>query len=220
MPELQLASTVNAMMIGTGGHASVVFDAMQAAGNDAQLMAWLEHADYTGKRIFHNRPIWREDGNLAEKISANGITHLICGLGTVKSNPQRHANTLKLIKKYNLKLLSVIHPTAIISESATIEAGCYVGAGAIIQPHARIEELSIINTGSIVEHHTTIGANTHIAPGAVVCGGATLGQHCLIGANATVIQGVSIADATTLGAGVVAIKSVHQAGTTVVKQTS
>lgn len=213
-------AVIKVIITGTGGHASVILDALQLAGKGSQLVAWVEQPDYRGPETLHNCPIWREDDNLAKKISANGITHLICGLGTVKSNPQRHANSLKLAEKYNLKLLSVIHPTAIISASATIEAGCYVGAGAIIQPHAKVGELCIINTGSIVEHHTTVGANTHIAPGAVVCGGVTLGQHCLIGANATIIQGVSITDATTLGAGVVAIKSVHQAGTTVIKQTS
>lgn len=220
MSESPSTPAIHAIVIGTGGHASVVFEAMQLAGNAHQIIAWVEQPNYTGTDTLHNRPIWREDDHLADNLRSHNITHVVCGLGTVNSNPQRWLSTQLLAKHHNLTLLTVIHPTAIVAPSATIKAGCYVGAGAIIQPHAAIGELCIVNTGSIVEHHTSVGNNTHIAPAAVVCGGVTLGQHCLIGANATIIQGLTIADATTIGAGVTVIKPVAEAGTTVINQTS
>lgn len=75
----------------------------------------------------------------------------------------------------------LIHPTAVISPSATIGSGTVIMAGAIIQARARIGKHCIINTGATVDHDCIIGDYAHIAPGAHLCGHVEVGEGALVG---------------------------------------
>lgn len=209
---------IRVVLVGTGGHASVVWDAIQAsnaAGNtNIHLVAWVEHANYNGPNTIDDIPVWRENDNLQQQCIEFEITHIAYGLGCVNAKPVRLTHVKGLSEKLNLTPLTVVHPTAIVASSAKLGAGAVVAAGAIVQPYATIGDFCILNTGSIVEHHSNIGDNTHIAPGAVVCGNVTVSAHSLVGANATLRQGVAVARETTIGAGAVVIANIDEPGQT------
>lgn len=65
-----------------------------------------------------------------------------------------------------------VHPSAVVSPSAQLEAGtvvlpfAYVGAGAVLGAGC------IVNAGAIVDHNAVLGAGCHAAPGAVIKAGA------------------------------------------------
>ena len=86
----------------------------------------------------------------------------------------------------------LIHPRAIVSDSAVIGDGSVVMAGALIGVGATVGRHCIINSGAILEHHATAHDFSHLAPGAVVCGGSVIGQGAFIGANGTVVQYVRV----------------------------
>ena len=86
----------------------------------------------------------------------------------------------------------LIHPSALISDSATIGEGSIVMAGAIIQPHANIGRHVIVNSGAAIDHHCILGDYSHIAPGAHLCGGVHIGEGTLVGV------GVGITPNTTV----------------------
>ncbi|MBR3840008.1 MAG: acetyltransferase [Erysipelotrichales bacterium] len=124
----------------------------------------------------------------------------------------------RLLKKVNecgLEMFSVIDDSAIVSLSAVIKEGTFVGKRAIVNANTTIGQGSIINSGSIIEHDVVIDTNVHVAPGAVVCGGVNIGDSTLIGANATVIQQITIGTNAVIGAGATIIRDVKD-GTTVV----
>ena len=104
--------------------------------------------------------------------------------------------------------INILHPSAIISNTAIIGKQTFVSAGVIINPQVLISKGSIINTGAIIEHECRIGAFTHIAPGAVLSGNVTVGEGCMIGANSVVKQGIKIGNNVTIGAGAVIINDV------------
>lgn len=91
-------------------------------------------------------------------------------------------------------MLPLIHPSAVVSESATIGNGTVVMAGAVIQASAKIGENCIINTGASVDHDCVLEDFVHIAPGAHLCGGVHVGEGTLVGV------GVGIAPQTTISA--------------------
>ena len=119
-------------------------------------------------------------------------------------------------KVYNKLLLnkiclerSILHPSAIISNTSLIEKQTFVSAGVIINPQVKIGVGCIINTGAIIEHDCSIDKFSHIAPGAVLLGNVSIGSGCMIGANAVIKQGVSIGDDVTIGAGAVVLKDIN-----------
>jgi sugar O-acyltransferase (sialic acid O-acetyltransferase NeuD family) len=82
--------------------------------------------------------------------------------------------------------VNAIHPSAVISRSATLGWGVVVCAGVIINAYCEIGDNVILNTGCSIDHHCAVHAHAHIAPNAVLCGGVHVGEGTLVGANATV----------------------------------
>lgn len=101
-----------------------------------------------------------------------------------------------------------IHPTAIVSPTATIGDGTVVMHGAIVQTFAQIGRHCIINTGASVDHECKIGDYVHISPHATLCGLVEVGEGSWIGAGATIIQCVKIGKHCVIGAGSVVLHDV------------
>lgn len=93
-----------------------------------------------------------------------------------------------------------IHPSATVSQFATIGDGVVICAGANIGPGAFIDDGVIVNTGANVDHDSHVGAFTHIAPRASLCGGVKIGQFCMIGSGAILLPGAIVGSGATVGA--------------------
>lgn len=111
------------------------------------------------------------------------------------------------------KLVTLIHPDAVVAEDAVIGAGTVVMAGAVINPGARIGKGCIINTCSSVDHDCKVGDYVHISVGSHLCGTVTVGAGAWIGAGATIINNVDICPDCMIGAGAVVISDILQNGT-------
>lgn len=188
------------ILIGGGGHALVVADSARAAFNivgflDDDLDAPLGRAPspvlYVGKIA--------ELARVADRPWILAVGHI----------PFRGQLIDRLAQmEIALAARTVVHPTAIVSPSARIGRGVFIGPGAIVNARALIMDHAIINTGAIVEHECTVGFNTHIAPGAVLAGRVRVGAHTLIGVGSRILPNLSIGDRAIVGAGSVVTKSV------------
>ncbi|MHB1156951.1 MAG: acetyltransferase [Phycisphaerales bacterium] len=173
------------IVYGAGGHGLVVAEAAAAQGwvvpgyRDDRLRPGTRIAAWTVMDHFD------DDAHWIVAIGDNAIRRRL----------------LDELQAAGRKLATVIHPTAVVSPSAILDEGVYVGPQAVVQSMTRIGAGTIINTGSIVEHDNVIGDAAHIAPGSVLCGRVTVGHRTLIGAGATVMPGVSIGDDAVVGAG-------------------
>ena len=110
---------------------------------------------------------------------------------------------------------TLIHPTAVISNSATVAPGTVVMPGVIVNAAAVIAEDCILNSGAIIEHDCRIGSHVHIAPRAVLGGGVSVGSFAHIGIGATILPMADIGDQSTVGAGAVVLHGAP-AGSTVI----
>lgn len=99
--------------------------------------------------------------------------------------------------------VTVIHPSAVVSRRCEIAGGAFVAAGAIVAPGARLGVGAIINHGAVVDHDCVVGDFCHVAPGATLSGGVRLDHYVLVGAGAKVLPGVLVAVGVTVGAGAV-----------------
>jgi len=87
---------------------------------------------------------------------------------------------------------SVVHPSAYVSDTATIGRGVYLAANSVVSAGATIADHVIVNYSVTVGHDSVVGSHSFLNPGARLSGHVTVGQRVLIGSNAFVFQGVSI----------------------------
>lgn len=201
-----------AVIVGTGGHAQVIWAAWQAVqgtsgGSPIDVVGWLEYPDYQGTDRLLGLPVFTETDESFVALSQLGVRSFYFGLGMIKAMPTRW-DIFQRIQAYGLTPETLIHPTAIVDHTAIIEPGCVIGVRAVIQPFARLGAATIVNTGSIVEHHACIGHNVHLAPGSITCGNTQVGAHSLVGAGAVVLQQVLIGQQVTIGAGSVVTQTI------------
>lgn len=107
------------------------------------------------------------------------------------------------------EVVTLIHPTAIVSERATIGRGCYVGPGAIVNAGAIVGNAVLINSGVILEHDARVGDAVHLAPGTATGGRVTIEQQAFVGIGSVVLPDVTIGEGVFVGAGSTVVRSVE-----------
>ena len=186
------------VIIGASGHGKVVADIARKNG-------------YSEIVFFDNDESIHECGGypvIGKSSEAGTIdADVIVGIG--------NANVRKRIQESipHEKLVTLIHPNAVVAEDVAIGAGTVVMAGAVINPGVKIGRGCIINTCSSVDHDCKVDDYVHISVGSHLCGTVSVGNGTWIGAGAIVINNVSICPDCMIGAGAVVIKDINKEGT-------
>lgn len=110
------------------------------------------------------------------------------------------------------RLVTLIHPSALIGDRVHIGIGSVVMAGAVLNPDAVVGEGCIVNTCASIDHDCVVGEYVHIAVGAHLCGTVHVGKGTWIGAGATVKNNISICGGCMIGAGAVVVKNIEEPG--------
>lgn len=195
------------IVIGGGGHASVVIDAL-ALGN-ARLLGLVDPALAGREGLVHGIALLGGDEALEEQDPAKVI--LANGIGSTRNTRLRTKIFLRL-KEAGFVFTPVVHPAAIIAPSAILAEGAQVMAGAVVQPGAVIGADALVNTRASVDHDCRIGAHCHIAPGVTLSGGVTLGEGVHVGSGAVIIQGITIGEGALVAAGAIVTRDVPAHG--------
>ncbi len=121
----------------------------------------------------------------------------------------------------DLQFASIVSPSAVIGEGATIGCGSFIGAFAYIGPDAALGEGTIVNTHCVVGHDARIGDFSQIGPGVRLCGHVELGTDVFVGTGALFNNGsptepLRIADRVMIGMGCHVTHSISEAGIKVV----
>ena len=195
------------IIIGAGGHARVVVDAAREAG---YLLLGIIDTDYRGQKeyILGCQVIGDFDA-LSNFDPAETVVAIAIG------NNQKRADYSHRVKGLGFLAPKIIHPTAIISNQASISDGTFVNTGAIINAGAEISGNTIINSGVIIEHEVVIGKNCHICPGVKIGGRTKVGDNTVVGIGSSIIDYISVGYDVSIGAGSVIIHDV-KSGSTVV----
>lgn len=179
-------------ILGSGGHAKVAVAAARSAGFtihsvlDDDEQRW--GTSILGAEIA---------GPIAGADDEPDIP-TVCAIGT---NEARKA----IVERLRCAWGTIIHPSAIVHDSATIGHGTVVYAGAIIQPDVVIGAHSIVNTAATIDHDCRIGDYGQIGPGANLSGGVELGEGVFLGTGSATRQYVRVGAWTTVGVGGVVV---------------
>lgn len=105
-------------------------------------------------------------------------------------------------------LVSLIHPSAVISSLACVGRGVCVMPRAVINAKASVGQGAIINTGAIIEHECVVGEYAHICPSVALAGAVSVGEFAWVGIGSCAIQGIKIGANALIGAGSVIVRDI------------
>ena len=175
-------------LYGASGHGKVILDILRALGIEME-------------GFFDDNPKVESLAGIPVEHHYKGESPLVFSIG---SNRVRKL----LDEKWQVEYGTLVHPSAIVSPTATIGEGTVVMQGAILQTETKIGRHCIINTGATIDHECRIGNYVHISPNATICGDSEVGEGTWIGAGSTVIQCVKIGKWSVVGAGSVVIHDI------------
>lgn len=187
------------VVIGGGGHARVLLDALSSMG--VRVAGVVAPSIAPGLRA----PLLGDDSWLLEQDA--GKVLLVNALGST-SNTAARAAVFDRFRSAGFRFATVVHRAAIVAADATLGEGAQVMAGAIVQPGVVLAENVLVNTGAQLDHDCVVGAHSHIAPGVVCSGAVRIGDRVHVGVGAIVIQGVSIGAEALIGAGSLVLRDV------------
>lgn len=181
-------------LYGASGHAKVIIDSLKASGKQIS-------------GLFDDNPEVKE---LLEYYVFGSFDKIRLGDEELIISVGLNHIRKKIVEKLpeNTRYGNAIHPSAIISEFASIGEGTVVMQGAVIQSSVSIGKHCIINTTASVDHDCIIDDYVHISPNATLCGAVSVGEGSQVGAGAVVIPGLKIGMWSLVAAGAVVMNDV------------
>lgn len=191
----------NLIIIGASGHGKVIADI--AVQNGYVDIVFLD--DDPGIKECAGFPVVGKTS-----MVTNLVGDAIVAIGNAKI---RERIQERIQNQERVKLVTLIHPNAVISRRVEIGDGSVVMAGAVINSDAVIGKGCIINTGASVDHDCKVEDFAHISVGAHVAGTCYIGKRTWIGAGAVVSNNVNICGDCLIGAGAVVVRNMEESGT-------
>ena len=192
------------LLVGASGHARVIIDAIERAG-DHQIVG-LVAEDHAGQRTFFGYPLLGGLAVLATVFAGHNAEALIAAVGDndKRAVVVRRASDILPATPF----ATCIHPSAQIGRCVEIGEGTVVMAGAVINSGTQVGRHCIVNTSARVDHDSVLGDFVSVAPGATLGGNVHVGEYSAISLGANVIHGITIGHDTVIGAGAVVVRDV------------
>lgn len=188
------------------------------AGGFGREVAWLV------RRINNEKPTWNIKGFIDDNESLwgkvedgyeilGGCDYLkslgkniwtVCAVGSAKTRK-------KIVEKLgnDVRFATVIDPSVIVSDSATIGEGTIICAGTIITVDEKIGNHVIINLDCTIGHDDVIDDFVTLYPSVNVSGACHLGECVEMGTGSQIIQGLSVGDGTIVGASACVVRNLE-----------
>jgi sugar O-acyltransferase (sialic acid O-acetyltransferase NeuD family) len=193
-------------LLGASGHGKVVAEAAINSGWHS-----ITFFDDAWPALQQNGR-WSVAGNTAALLEQLAkFDGVIVSIGNCRIRWQKHQE----LASAGAPLTTITHPSATVSQYASVGNGSAVLAGACINIDAVIGQAGIINTGATVDHDCQLADAVHICPGAHLSGNVYVGHQSWIGVGATIKQRINIGADVMVGAGAVIVASVPDAVTVI-----
>lgn len=191
------------LIIGASGHGKVVADIA------IKMNKWNNIAFLDDNNSIETCMGLEVIGNLADAITYKDKAEFFVAIGNnaIRESVQNN------LEENDLKIVTLIHPGAIIGQEVEIGIGTVVMAGVVINASTKIGKGCIINTSGSIDHDNVISDYVHISPGVNLAGTITVGKRSWIGIGSAIRNNIHICNDCIIGAGAVVIKDITESGT-------
>jgi acetyltransferase EpsM len=188
---------------GASGHALVIADILRLTkkykifGFLDDVNSHLYESNFCGSTILGGR-------EQLSDLRKQCIDHIVIAIGDCHLRQQLSIYA----QSQGFKLITIIHPSAVISKQVTIGDGTVICAASVVNPGTDIGENVIINTASTVDHECTIEDAVHIGPGVHMGGRARVKKRAWVGIGAVISDRITIGENSIIGAGAVVVRDI------------
>ncbi|MEZ9198474.1 acetyltransferase [Shewanella sp. 10N.286.54.B9] len=193
-------------ILGASGHGKVLAEIAELNGYSE--VVFFDDNWPTKSQLAH-WPIVGNSQHLIERLA--DFSACIVAIG----NNKIRVTKLELLLAESAPLVSLIHPSAIISSYSTIGQGTAIMANAVVNIASEIGQGCIINTASSIDHDCVIADGVHVSPGAHLAGNIVVGEQSWIGIGSSIKQGVVIGCNVIVGAGAAVVSNISSDSTVV-----
>ncbi len=178
-------------ILGAGGHGKVVGEI--AMLNQYKLIDFFDDRSNEIKKYPFN--IVGTLKNLFQSLTEYDSFFVAIGDNKIRSEK------IELLKKHDMKIVTLVHPKSIISGLSTIGTGTCVMANVAVNPGTIINEGVILNTSASIDHDCEIGKYSHVSPNCSLSGGVRIGNYTHLGSGTSVHPGIFIGNNVKTGVG-------------------
>lgn len=195
------------IIVGAGGHGRVAADCAHEMGLWKRIVFLDDHRDVSCHQ--ERWPVIGATNSVFELLEEGDVGFVAIGNGEVRNG------WISRLNDAGVKMATLIHPKAYVSQFSNIGAGTIVAAGACVNIGSEIAEGCIVNTGATVDHDCRLGRCVHVCPGANLAGNVIIENLSWIGIGSCIKQGIHIGESVTVGAGSVVISDIEDRQTVV-----
>lgn len=188
----------NCLLIGAGGHALVVLDALRALHPAMAVEVYDDNPALVGKQLL--------DVAIRAPVATAEPSGKFCHVAIGHNETRRQK--AEYLQELGAQLFTVTHPAATLSPGASVGTACFLAASAIVAPGAQIGKGVIVNHGAVVDHHCQVGDWTHLAPRTVLGGGVMIEEGAMLGAGCIILPCLRVGKHAIIGAGAVVTRNV------------
>ena len=183
---------MNLFIYGSGGIGCEIVDIALRINGGRKKWAAVHFVDdvRAGREHYHAR-VFRFEEMLQEEHSYECVV--------AQGEPVHRRTLYERLRKYGIKLATVIDESATISTTAEIGAGCIIGPYSFVSSNSRLDENVMLEVHTVVGHDITIKKHSVISSCCVIGGNVCIGEESFIGLNSTVKEDVRVGDHCIIG---------------------
>ncbi|MFD2207958.1 NeuD/PglB/VioB family sugar acetyltransferase [Kiloniella antarctica] len=184
------------IIFGAGGFgkeiAEYLYDSLGEGVLTGELVGFLDDTIPVGSMVSAEAKVL---GSFDTNLPIDEFKFLI-GLG----DPRARANVYRKYKNKGAAFQTLIHPSAYMSSSGSIEEGSILCPFSFFGSCSHMEQNSLLNIYSSVGHDCKVGAHTVLSPYATLNGNVTLNSEVFIGTKAVITKECILGQASKVAA--------------------
>jgi sugar O-acyltransferase (sialic acid O-acetyltransferase NeuD family) len=194
------------LILGGGGLARETIELVRAANRPAPVWDLLGVLDDDPR--LHGRALLGVPVLGSTEEAGGHATALVCACVASPGDPLRR---LRLVERLGLpaeRYATLIHPAAVVPDSATIGPGSVLHAGTVLTADVRVGAHVSCMPAVVLTHDDVIEDGVTFGAGVLVAGGVTIERGAYLGSGARLREGLTIGSGAVVGMGAVVTRSV------------
>ncbi len=198
------------VILGTAGSSVDILDLVEDVNSRSQSVRY-ECVGFLDDNPAMQGTTIRGIAVLGPLSAARGLTDcwFVNGIGS----PNNHYRKEAILVKTGIpadRFVTIVHPSATVSKTATLGRGAVVFPSVTIASNASVGNHVIILSNSVINHDVSIGDYSCIASGVCISGGTTVGKAAYLGSNSSIIENLKVGDFSLVGMGSVVLDAVAE----------